>query len=1483
LTCAEIVARVPNLDTRLFLADGTFCVNGEVVPRDMWHRVRPKANRDLCVTLHMPIRGGGGGGGGGKDVIRVVAAIALVVVATAITGGAAAGLFGAGTFAAGSIGAQILAGAITVGGALLLGAFVKPPSAAVEDTKGAQEETGTAALQGNVLRRGESVPRVVGTHRVFPPLLAQPLVDLDDDYNEIIEGVYGLAGPHRIREIKFGDVLADEIDLEQLRYEFFELSPDDGGIDDNVQLMLHLDGEQDSVAFEDTSFFERGVSATGGVFLDKRFDWLGLTAAYFPGSGSYLSTPSVPGFALEDEEFSIDFWFEWDSSLAIEGALCGQTDSGLTAAGSSFYIVKNAAGFLEFNLSNGTTFTTLTNTSTINQARHHCVVARVGNTLGLWIDGVMQAAAAFSGTVPGVGSSLDIGSRGGGFDLTNTWNGWIDELRFITGASAYTPGVNFTPRTRIYQSVEPTLITRYGKTGQPNIILSKHRIQNDQPTQATRDKLANQTVPQRSLPQAQSVVARGSGFDEVWVTLTLPGGLFYSDTDFEDDWFYSIPFRVRVRELGTDEWYNLPELHVHDRRTAQFSRMLVFRWDSETVLPNGVPNVVPSPRKGWRAAYSTVPVQTLTPAGLGGWTANTHFYAGTGDTYLTEENFSSTGLRNINMRTERVEFFLDGLVAKGPIEVEVRRGQPYTADKFTYSTYNLNTDPPADALANGVVDFFGYVTLSSDQVIILKQSNASDQVQVSRISTVWNSSPIARKGEFAAIYTQVTARSLDALSCLASGLVPDWDGAQWTGLNTTANPAPHYRDVLVGRLNDNRIPSTLVNDEVLLEWRQRCIDLDFQCNAVFSGVNVDRVLEVIASCGYARPRRSEVWDVAQDRDFTNIPPVQVFTPRNMRGFKFEKAFIRHRPDGLRVRFSDAFDSFVERTIVVPRLGVLVAETGRLEEIRYDGLTTTNEVVLKALYDQQQIIDRFTFYHGEVDVEVLVCRRGDLVVVQHDTLDRFAGFSRILEVEIDGGTVTSITLDGSVSPIDSFFANSPPFFTEPSNFFSNAVGVGVRQKDGSLRVFQADLSDDGFTLTPNPELTNIDPEIFEVECLVTTGRLLRESRRMLVFEIRPRTNLTADVTLVDEAPQLWQFPEPLQVEEAFMRNKVVNGDMRLDQRGGGAVHTLTDGVQQYTLDRWWAYNVDSVGSVAAFTVQQLVVDPPSGFTHYLRAAVVDQVNPLPAADEYVLGYTFTEDDIRDLDWARSTGRSVTLSFMVRSSITGTFSGALGSPLEDQSYPFTFSIPVANTWARRILTIPAPAIASPAMFAAEGRGLVLRFSLGCGSNNLASDANQWVAGSFRGVTGEAALVGTLGATLDVTGVQFEIAPATQFEQLPIFLQQELAYRFCQAFDASGIMAVGQGLAVTPETARINVFLPVPLRAVPPVSLTTSGLELSASGPVTVPVMTATLVSPDESSPGNVHIEVIVASGLTAGESLTLRINNGTLLIDAELYGW
>jgi len=207
---SEIVSAARLSLPKHFEARGVVMIGAAPVPRAMWPHVRIKAGE--VITLHMPLQGGGDGGG--KQVLGLVAALALTVATAGIASGALAPVLGAG-FASGTLGASALAAGVAITGSLILGALSPPP--ALGEGVGAQaagERLEPAAVEGNVLEPNAAIPRVLGTRRVFPPLVAEPFIELVGQ-DEVVEAVYALAGPHRLEDIRLGDadiaVPADDI------------------------------------------------------------------------------------------------------------------------------------------------------------------------------------------------------------------------------------------------------------------------------------------------------------------------------------------------------------------------------------------------------------------------------------------------------------------------------------------------------------------------------------------------------------------------------------------------------------------------------------------------------------------------------------------------------------------------------------------------------------------------------------------------------------------------------------------------------------------------------------------------------------------------------------------------------------------------------------------------------------------------------------------------------------------------------------------------------------------------------------------------------------------------------------------------------------------------------------------------------------------------------------------------------------------------
>ena len=222
----------------------------------------------------------------------------------------------------------------------------------------------------------------------------------------------------------------------------------------------------------------------------------------------------------------------------------------------------------------------------------------------------------------------------------------------------------------------------------------------------------------------------------------------------------------------------------------------------------------------------------------------------------------------------------------------------------------------------------------------------------------------------------------------------------------------------------------------------------------------------------------------------------------------------------------------------------------------------------------------------------------------------------------------------------------------------------------------------------------------------------------------------------------------------LKNLIINGDMRIDQRNAGASVSAQN---VYTVDRWQA-----LASVASkYTTQQNAgsVTPPDDFTNYLGATSTSAYS-VGSGDYFYLLQKVEGLNASHLKWGTASAKTVTLSFKVRSSLTGTFVVAIRSGADDAAYPATYTINSANTWETKSITIAGPTSGTFATTNSACFGIW--FSLGAGSGFNAT-ANTWGAGGALSVSGATSVVGTNGATFYITGVQLEIGTsATPFER-------------------------------------------------------------------------------------------------------------------------
>jgi len=245
--------------------------------------------------------------------------------------------------------------------------------------------------------------------------------------------------------------------------------------------------------------------------------------------------------------------------------------------------------------------------------------------------------------------------------------------------------------------------------------------------------------------------------------------------------------------------------------------------------------------------------------------------------------------------------------------------------------------------------------------------------------------------------------------------------------------------------------------------------------------------------------------------------------------------------------------------------------------------------------------------------------------------------------------------------------------------------------------------------------------------------------------------------------------------SVMRNRIINGAMVIDQRNAGASVTPANGVYTYTLDRWAGFATQA----SKYTVQQNAgsVTPPVGFVNYL-GATSSSAYSVTSSDLFMLSQFIEGYNIADLGWGTANAKTVTLSFQVYSSLTGTFGGALLNSAQNRVYPFTYTISSANTWTSISVTIAGDT--SGTWLKTNGVGIQVNFGLGAGSSNT-NTAGAWTTSGYT-ASGAVSVVGTNGATFYITGVQLEVGTqATSFEYRQIGTEISLCQRYYEkSFD-------------------------------------------------------------------------------------------------------
>jgi hypothetical protein len=374
----------------------------------------------------------------------------------------------------------------------------------------------------------------------------------------------------------------------------------------------------------------------------------------------------------------------------------------------------------------------------------------------------------------------------------------------------------------------------------------------------------------------------------------------------------------------------------------------------------------------------------------------------------------------------------------------------------------------------------------------------------------------------------------------------------------------------------------------------------------------------------------------------------------------------------------------------------------------------------------------------------------------------------------------------------------------------------------------------------------------------------------------QTGVTPTTAVTVGSDQSVTFAQAANLPNTFgFKNRIINGAMVIDQRNAGASVTPADA--NYTLDRF-IYNATQSSKV---TIQQNAgsVTTQAGFPNYLGVTSSSAYTVL-SSDFFTIGQRIEGFNTADLAWGTASAATVTLSFWVRSSLTGTFGGAVTNSALNRSYPFTYTISSADTWEQKSITI-AGDTSGTWIGATNGIGMRLYIGLGVGST-YAGTAGAWTGTSnILGATGAVNVVSTSGATFYITGVQLEKgSTATSFDYRPYGTELALCQRYYEksfeigtvpasAGSAAGAFEFAQQVAASAQQYGPSCKYAVVKRGTP----TATFYNWNAAGNQAVNVVTAGTTTSlalraGQSGTSSFSITFIAPTGTSVGQGLSVQ---------------
>lgn len=450
----------------------------------------------------------------------------------------------------------------------------------------------------------------------------------------------------------------------------------------------------------------------------------------------------------------------------------------------------------------------------------------------------------------------------------------------------------------------------------------------------------------------------------------------------------------------------------------------------------------------------------------------------------------------------------------GAYEVRLKRGWGQDTTNFDPLAYRISGSTTSS-------DFFEHFTSSGKEVIRYGQKDFRSDVQVEAFSSVSYDVPVDTTG-IACIAFEMKNTQINSISAEFTRYAPIYSGGVWTDAEQpTSNPAALYRALELGAANPVPTPGEIVDEDAFAVWHTRCAALGYESNFIAQSKSLAEVKQILASCGYASPRDTNLVSIAEDFDRSGDVISQMLSPLNSRNAGTDLTLPR-LPHALYAEYFDAADDWKIKRDIVYRDGFDAGTASRFDTVTYDGFTNASKVAARAAFDLLQMQLRSRAYSREIGIEGYSLKRGDLVGLNDDTLDRQQACGLIRSIQTSGGNITGITVDtiialsggqDSFEDVDDVSSLTDVLDTD------EPFGVAIRIADGTSTARPLSNVTDSNVCTFTTPFTESGSGI-EVGQLAVFGISGREYRRAIVVDVTPNDLETRTLILRDEAPELF---------------------------------------------------------------------------------------------------------------------------------------------------------------------------------------------------------------------------------------------------------------------------------------------------------------------------------------------------------------------------